>query len=63
MNEAGDEMTLNSRFMDPLTREWRKSRSVMKISSDKLHYISYETTADGQERKVMEITATRKTSG
>ncbi len=62
MNEAGDEMVLSSRFKDPMSGTWKESRSVMKISRDKLHYISYEKAEDGAERKVMEITATRKAS-
>ncbi len=62
INEAGDEITLNGRFMDPGTGDWKESRSLMKISGDKLHSISYEKTEGGEERKVMEITATRTTS-
>ncbi len=59
INEAGDEMTLEGKYMDPITKEWRQTRSVMRISSDKLHYVGYESS-NGQERKTMEITATRK---
>ncbi|UCF20015.1 MAG: DUF1579 domain-containing protein [Gemmatimonadota bacterium] len=59
INEAGDEVSLKSKYIDPITKEWRNTRSVMRISSDKLHYESYETF-DGQERKTMEITGIRK---
>ena len=59
INEAGDEIVLMGKYMDPITKEWTKTRSVMRISADQLHYVSYET-ADGEERKTMEITATRK---
>ena len=59
INEAGDEIVLMNKFLDPMTNEWKESRSLMRISADKLHYISYEVT-DGEERKMMEITATRK---
>lgn len=62
MNEAGDEMILSSRFQDPITGESKESRSVMRVFGDKLHYISYEKTEGGAERKMMEITATRKKS-
>ena len=58
INEAGDEIVMMGKLMDPVTREWVKTRSVMKISADKLHYTSYETRG-GEERKMMEITATR----
>jgi hypothetical protein len=60
INEAGDEMALKGKFMDPVTKKWTQTRSVMRISADKLHYESYETS-DGQERKTMELTAKRKT--
>lgn len=58
INEAGDEMVLKGRYMDPLTNKWKETRSVMKISPDNLHYVSYETE-DGKEQKMVEITATR----
>lgn len=58
INETGNEIVLEGKFMDPLTKEWKQTRSVMRISADELHYVGYET-ADGQERKMMEITATR----
>jgi hypothetical protein len=59
MNEAGDEMTLTGKYMDPVTKEWRETRSVMKISKDELHYTGWETV-NGEEHKTMEITGTRK---
>ena len=59
INEAGDEMMLEGKFMDPVTKEWKHSRSVMRMSRDKLHYESYEKS-DGSEWKTMEITATRQ---
>lgn len=59
INEAGDEIALKGKYMDPVTKEWRETRSVMKISPDRLHYTSYESE-DGKEQKMMEITATRK---
>ena len=59
INEAGDEMVLESKYMDPITKEWKHTRSVMRISSNKLHYESYEKS-DGQERKTMELTDTRR---
>lgn len=62
INEAGDEMILSSRFKDPMSGTWKESRSVMKVSKDNLHYVSYEKAEDGPERKVMEIKATRKKS-
>lgn len=61
INEAGDEIELKGRYMDPVTGEWKDTRSVMRFSDDQLHYISYETV-NGEEHKIMEITGTRKMS-
>lgn len=59
INEAGDEIVLKSQYMDPITKEWKKTRSVMKFSANELHYTHYEIE-DGKERKTMEVKATRK---
>jgi len=62
MNEAGDEMVLKGKYMDPATGEWKENRSVMRIvGPDELHYESWEI-ADGTEWKVMEVKATRAAS-
>jgi hypothetical protein len=58
INEAGDEIVLTGKYMDPMTKEWKKTRSVMRISADKIHTTGYETV-NGTEQKTMEITATR----
>ncbi len=61
INEAGDQITLKGKYMDPVTKVWTQTRSVMRISKDKIHYENFEIS-DGQERKTMEITGKRKTS-
>ena len=63
VNEAGDKMVLKGKYKDPASGEWKENRSVMRIvSPNELHYVGYEM-ADGEERKVMEIKATRMSSG
>ncbi len=59
INEAGDEMVLHGSYTDPLTKEETATRSGMRISDTELTAIAYETV-DGQEQKMMEITAWRK---
>ena len=59
MNDDGTEMTLKGRYKDPVTGEWRETRSVMRISKDNLHYIDYEMEG-ANEKKTMEIIGTRK---
>jgi hypothetical protein len=59
LNEAGDEIVLSGKYMDPMTNEWKETRSVMRISGDQLHYVGYEMM-EGEKIKTMEITATRK---
>lgn len=60
IDEAGKEIALIGKYQDPMTREWKQSRSEMHLISDtELHYVSYEVQGD-QEIKIMEITGTRK---
>lgn len=60
LNEAGDEMTLTGKYMDPMTKEWKETRSVMRFSESELLYVSYEVV-NGQEQKMMEISGRRMT--
>ena len=59
INDDGTEMSLTGKYKDPTTGEWRETRSVMRISKDNLHYVSYEVEGT-TEKKTMEITGTRK---
>jgi hypothetical protein len=59
MSDDGTEMTLKGKYKDPVSGEWRETRSVMRISDDKIHYTSYEVDG-GKEWKMMEITGTRQ---
>jgi hypothetical protein len=59
INEAGDEIVLKGKYIDPLTKETKTGRSVMRLSADVLHVVSYETSG-GEEWKMMEITGKRK---
>jgi hypothetical protein len=59
ISDDGTEIRLNGKYKDPVTGDWRENRSVMRISKDNIHYVSYEMDG-GDEWKMMEITGTRK---
>jgi hypothetical protein len=59
INDAGDEIVLEGKYMDPVTKEWKHTRSVMQFSGDELLYVSYDIV-DGNEVKTMEVKGTRK---
>jgi hypothetical protein len=59
INEAGDEIVLKGMYIDPMTKEKKTGRSVMRLSADEVHVVSYETSG-GEEWKMMEITGKRK---
>jgi hypothetical protein len=61
INESGDEIVLKGKYIDPLTKESKTGRSVMRLSADVLHVVSYETSGS-EEWKMMEITGKRKGS-
>ena len=60
ISATGDEMVLHGSYTDPLTKERRETRSVMRISDTELHSVGYEIV-NGREQKMMEFTARRKT--
>ncbi len=60
LNDSGDKLVLTGKYQDPVTNEWRTTKSVMRVESpDRLHYVSYQIR-DGEEIQEMEIIATRK---
>lgn len=59
ISDDGTELILKGKYKDPVSGEWRETRSVMRISEDNLHYTGYEVDG-GKEWKMMEITGTRK---
>lgn len=59
LDEAGGELTLESKYRDPATGEWVETRSVRTMQGDTMVDIGWETR-DGVERKSMEIAYRRQ---
>lgn len=59
VDDAADEMTLESEYTDPATGERVKTRNVRSIRGDRMVDTAWETR-DGEERKAMELVYRRK---
>lgn len=58
ISDAGDEITLRSRYRDPVSGTWIEGRSVRTITGDRMTETAWETR-DGAEHKTMEIVYVR----
>lgn len=58
LSDAGDEITLRSKYRDPVSGTWIEGRSVRRITGDRMTETAWETR-DGAEHKTMEIVYVR----